>query len=227
MTKVQFNLLPPSKMKAIQVRSQQDELTQKILKASFVCLALFVLSGVYTYGIQRSQIKNAGNGIQDKAVQLQKVQNLSTIITVQNQLQTASQLHQSQHDTSRIFDYMAKLTPLSASVSGINLDLAQNTIKIDGVADSATTVNAFIDALKTAQYQVNGNKANAFSAVVEDNFALTQNSATFSLNAKFDPLIFANNIVNSNGQPQLPTLIVPNSTTVHSNDPGSLFGGSQ
>ena len=226
MSQVQFNLLPPSKMQSLKERTSQDVLTKQALKIAVVCLALFVLSAVYSYGLQAAQISSAKSNIKSKTKQLQQVANLNTILTVQNQLKTASSLHGQQHNSSRIFDYLAKLTPLRASVNSVALDLVTNSIKIEGSADSANTTNAFIDALKLAQYQVGSVNGTAFSGVVEDSFSINDKGVSFAINAKVDPRLFTNNILDSSGHPQTPTLSVPNASRLH-NDPGSLFGGAQ
>jgi len=220
MNKVQFNLLPSSKTKVMAARHEQNRLTGQALKIALVCFGIFAVLLVYTQGIQRAQLSLASSNIKSKSAQIKKSSNLNTVLTVENQLQTAASLHQSQHVSSRLFDYLAKVTPLNASVSAVNLDMAKGTIKLDGSANSATTTNAFIDALKTAQFQVgSASPQMAFSQVVETNFALTANGVTYSISFNFNPTLFSN--ANS------PTLDVPNSTTVHANDPGGLFGGTQ
>lgn len=226
MSQVQFNLLPPSKMQSLKERSSQDVLSKQAIKIALVSLALFVLSGIYSYGLQGAQISSTKNNIKNKTSQLQKVANLNTILTVQNQLKTAASLHQQQHNSSRVFGYLAKLTPLKASINSLSLDLVSNSIKIDGSADSANTTNAFIDSLKYAQYQVGGTKGTAFSGVVENNFTINDKGVSFSISAKIDPKLFTNNILDSNGHPQTPSLSVPNASSLH-NDPGSLFGGNR
>lgn len=228
MSKVQFNLLPPSKMKVVSARTEANAVTKKVMLATAICAALFILLLIYTAFIQRAVISSTKNSITAKTAELQKTPNLNTILTVENQLQTAASLHEQQHDTSRIFKYLVKLTPVRASVSNLDLQTTDNSLKISGTADSAGTVNAFIDSLKYAQYKI-GNSApvNAFSSVVEDGFSISGKTVNYSLSASFDPQLFANNLADSAGHLITPTLIVPASTTTRTNNPGSLFGGGR
>jgi len=228
MSQVQFNLLPTSRSQASQSRHGQTHLVKQITTTSFALAAIFILSLAYSEGVQRSQLSSAKKSVTTKSAQLQKVANLNTILTVENQLTTAASLHQNQHDSSRIFTYLANLTPSNASINSVELDLTANTIKIDGTADSANTVNAFIDTLKFVQYKVgSSSNAKAFSSVVESSFSINQNNVSYSLNASFDPNLFSNALTDGNGKLLAPQLIIPSSSTSRSNDPASLFGGSR
>lgn len=229
MANVQFNLLPPSKYQAMSNEAREAQIVRKAIMAALACAALFVLLLAYTEGVQKAQISSSKSAVDSKSSKLEKVSNISTIITVQNQLAAASSLHSSQHDTSRIFNYLSKITPPTASVNNLSLDTKTNLLKIDGSADSATTVNALVDTLKYTQYKVGASDAKAaFSSVVETNFAISQVGVTYSITANFDPTLFANDLTDANGKAIAPQLIVPNSTTTRGgNDPGSLFGGGR
>lgn len=229
MAKVQFNLLPNSKYESMKTEAKEALMVRKTVLAALVCAALFVVLLGYTEGVQRVQISATTKSIATGKAKLEKVPNINAILTIQNQLQAAAALHREQHDTSRIFDYMSKLTPPNASVGNLALDMGSKVMKIDGSADSAATVNAFIDTLKYTQYKVGKASAKtAFSSVIESNFAIGQSGVTFSITANFDPNLFANDLTDSDGKPLMPQLVVPNSTNTRAgNDPGSLFGGNR
>lgn len=229
MSSVQFNLLPASKYKVMEVEAKEREIVRRAVQVAAACAALFILLLLYTEAVQKTQISSSTKSIADKTSKLEKVKDLEAILTIQNQLSAAATMHQSQHDTSRIFTYLSKLTPPNASVGNLNLDTATNTIKIDGTADTAATVNAFIDTMKYAQYKIGSDQPKAaFSSVVETNFSISQTGVSYSITASFDPNIFAHNFTTADGKPTAPQLVVPNSTTTRSgSDPGSLFGGNR
>src|SRR5665213_4514337 len=203
-------------------QAQQEELMAKALSAGLVCACLFILLFVYGDIVQKSQISSTNKSITEKTAKLQQVPNINTILTVQNQLKTAASLNQTKHISSRIFAYLAKLTPNNSNVSNLVLDFSTNTVKVDGGADSANTVNAFIDALKSSQYSSLGTKNAAFSSVVESSFSINTKGVVYSLTATFDPALFANNLIDSNGKIQAPSLSVPSGVTGRS-DPASVF----
>jgi hypothetical protein len=61
--------------------------------------------------------------------------------------------------------------------------------------------------------QDNGNKA--FPSVTETSFAVGQGNVSYGLTVSFDPTLFANNVLDSEGRPQTPQLVVPQLTTTH------------
>ncbi|HVX58597.1 MAG TPA: PilN domain-containing protein [Candidatus Saccharimonadales bacterium] len=228
MSSVQFNLLPPSKYDAMQSEASEAVIVRKAMLVAAACAALFVLLLGYTEGVQRAQINSATSSVNTKAAKLKNVANIEAILTIQNQLSAAANLHQSQHDMSRIFTYLSKLTPPNASVGTISVDSATASIKIDGTAQTAADVNAFIDTLKYTQYKVGSSAAApAFSSVVESNFSITETGVAYSISAKYDPKLFANNLTNADGKLIGPQLVVPSSTTTRAGDPGKLFGGGR
>ena len=222
MKSIEFNLLPKSRAEAMRLQAQQEEWLGKALSASLICFGLFVLLFVYANVVQKSQISATNKSITEKTQKLQQVPNINTILTVQNQLKTAATLNQNKHISSRIFPYLTKLTPNNSSVSNLVLDFTTNTVKIDGAADSANTVNAFIDALKSSQVTASGASSPAFTNVVESSFSINNSGVVYSLTANFEPNLFANNLTDSNGKPQAPTLTVPSGITGRS-DPASVF----
>lgn len=228
MSNVEFNLLPQSRATAIATKARQEGLMNKAMTFAVVCLGLFILLFIYADVVQKAQIGSTKKDITAKSAKLQQVPDIQAIVTVQNQLKTAASLNQGKHITSRLFSYLTKLTPTNASINNIVLDLSGNTINIDGGADTANTANAFIDALKSSQYQLDGTEASAFSNVVEESFSIDTKGVSYSLTANFDPTLFAGGQLDSNGKVTQPQLQVPSTVTSRSStDPASLFGGQR
>jgi len=225
---VEFNLLPQSRMHIIEAKAKRDQLFGKAIYASLVCLGIFLVLATYADFVQKAQLSSLNKDLADKSTKFQKVDNINTIITIENQLKTASQLNQNKHVSSRIFNYLGKLTPLNASVGNVQMDLTSNIVSINGNADSANTVNAFIDALKAAQYKTGDSVANkAFSNVVENSFSISSKNVTYALTANFDAALFANNAIDGNGKAITPSLSVPSTLTGRASaDPSSLFNQS-
>ena len=128
-----------------------------------------------------------------------------------------SGLHQNKHITSRIFTYLPQVTPANVQISRISLDLGSGVITIDGTADSQISVNTFIDTLKFTNYKVGeqGQETKAFPTVTETSYSINPGTVNYSLSITFDPTLFANNLLDDQGRPQTPTLVVPKQTTTH------------
>lgn len=216
---IQFNLLPDIKMQYIKARRQQHLVVLVSVLSMIATLAIFVLLIVVVDVVQKKNLSDLNHDIQTSSKQLKDTPNLNKILTVQNQLKSLPQLHNQKAVSSRLFKYMSQLTPTSATIAKLNVDFAQNTMSISGSADTLTTVNKFTDTLKFTNYQVNnsGGSKPAFSNVVLANFGRDSKGATYTINLKFDPIIFR--------EDSDTTLTVPNiiSTRSEVEQPSALF----
>lgn len=229
MSNVQFNLLPD-----VKINLQKTERLRKLVlsisilvTASALSIFLFMLFTVDV--IQAKSMRDAAKDIDSASNQLKNIPSLDDIITVQNQLKSLSSLHQGKHISSRIFTYLPQVTPSNVSVSQLNLDLKQNTLVITGTAGSQKIVNAFIDSLKNATYTVGdqGSPTIAFPSVIESSFGINAGSVGYTITISFDPKLFVNNLLDSQGKHQTPKLSVPNQITTPSALPNTngLFNG--
>ena len=221
-TKIQFNLLPDLKLDMDRSKKTRQLVTTIALVVSSISLAIFLVLFVAIVGVQKKQMDNAGKSVDSANTQLQDIPNLSQVITIQNQLQTLVGLHQSKPITSRMFTYLAQLTPANVSIGLFTMDMSTNSVTISGNADSQATVNTFIDTLKSTTYKVGAQDSahSAFPSVVESSFAINPANVSYGLNLQFDPKLFANNLIDAQGKPQTPQLTVPKQSTA---DGSSIF----
>jgi Tfp pilus assembly protein PilN len=221
MTNIQFNLLPDVKETIINTQRNRKTVITICFMASIVSLAIFILVLFSVEVVQKAQLAKASNDAKGVQNQLKSLNGLPKILTVQNQLQTLAGLHQSKPAVSRIFTYMPQLTPASANIGSMTLDMAGGTLNITGSADSQATVNTFVDTLKFAVYKANDQDTEhpAFSNVTLNSFSITPGNASYVISAVFDPALFANPLQTA------PSLIVKNQVTTRSvlDDPATLF----
>lgn len=222
--KVEFNLLPDTKMDVVKANRTRSTIISIAFLVSAVSLAIFILLFFTADVLQSKQLKDANNDINTANNKLRNTANLEKILTVQNQLSALTKLHQGKHINSRIYAYLPQVTPTNVSIGSLTLDNTANTLQISGTAVSQHAVNTFIDTLKFTTYTPSGgtNKQNAFPSVVETNFALGTPKVSYVLQVTFDPALF------SNAQ-SAPTLNVPNLTTTRSvlEDPSNLLFNGQ
>ncbi|OGL34561.1 hypothetical protein A3F65_02880 [Candidatus Saccharibacteria bacterium RIFCSPHIGHO2_12_FULL_47_16b] len=225
--RAQFNLLPDIKQTGVKLERSRRLLTSGVLLVSLISAAIFVLLLLTVYGIQKKQLSDADKSITSYSQQLANTENLDRILTVQNQLATLSGLHQNKHAVSRIFAYMPDITPSNVSLSNLSLDLAANTIQIDGTADSQKSVNTFVDTLKFTTYSLGSDDGGqkAFPSVVLSSFGIGEGKASFSVNVTFNPILFSSNAVDSSGANVTPKLSVPKQTSNRSALDDPLFTG--
>lgn len=230
MSKVQFNLLPDSKL-----NFNRSQRTKKLVYtiatiACVVSIGLLLVLLLFVDGVQKKLMNDASKNVDKSSSQLQAL-NVGRIITVQSQLQALPVLHQNKHITSRIFTYLPKITPTNVSINRLDLDLTKNTMIISGSADSQKTVNTFVDTLKYATYTIGSQSSPtpAFTQVVESGFSLNVGTVGYTINMQFDPKLFANGLKDSQGNAVTPNISVSNITASGAlKDPSNtLFNSGQ
>ncbi len=225
MASVQFNLLPDVKLEYIRTQRSKNLVGTIALLAGAAALAIFLIVLFTVEGVQRKQLNDSNSAITQTTNQLKAVTGLDQILTVQNQLNTLSTLHHQKHAVSRLFTYLAELTPSNAHISQLNLDTTTNSLKISGAAKSQDTVNTFIDALKFTTYKVGATDSahTAFPSVIESTFSISSGSVDYGLTITYDPQLFSNSLSAT------PTLTVPKQITTRSalEDPSNALFNSK
>ena len=223
---IQFNLLPDIKVQYLKAKRQKHLVVLASVSASLIAVAVFVILLTTVFVLQKKNISDLNKDIKSTSNQLQNVEDLNKILTVQNQLNELPALHDQKVVSSRLADFMAQVTPATVSISKLTIDYAQNTMVIAGSTDDLTSVNTYTDTLKFTKYRLNdteGDDKNAFSKVVLSGFTRDVESATYEIGLEFDPTIFSNSAQVS--------LVVPQIVTTRSEvaRPTELFqsGGNQ
>lgn len=227
--RIQLNLLPAVKLEYIKIQTIRNRISRVAFLASAISLGILIVMIFSVEIIQKKQLSDGNKQITAAINNIQSQPQITRVLTVQNQLKTLVTLHESKHVTSRVFDYLSQVTPPNANLARLSIDYGLSTITIDGTADSAATVNKFVDTLKFTKYTVGSDSTalSAFPSVVETNFNISSSTVSYSLNVQFDPSLFSNKLKNGD-QTATPKLQVPTQATTRSTlDPGSLFGGGR
>lgn len=202
---IQFNLLPNVKQEYVKARHTKQLVIVISLAVSAAALAVFILLILTVDVVQKKSLHDVNSDIAKYSKQLKSVPNLDKILTVQNQLNTLTGLHDKKVVTSRLFAYVSQVTPVQASISKLTVDYTANTIIVSGEAPGLDIVNTFADTLKQTNFKTDSTDKKAFTNVVLTSFGRDSKAATYTLSLAFDPLIFdsANNV----------TLSVPSGAT--------------
>lgn len=226
---VQFNLLPSVKLEYIKATRTKRVVTSVAIIASAAALGIMALLFINVNFVQKRHIANLTNDIQTKVSELEAIEDIDKVLTVQNQLKALTVLHEQKPAAERVMPYLAKVTPQAASISQVKVDFETSTMDISGTSDSLVTVNKFVDTLKFTKYTIGDatEQLPAFSEVVLASFSVDSEGVTYQINFKFDPVIFDNT--------KQINLVVPNTITTRSQTekPSDLFqaapaaGGAQ
>jgi Tfp pilus assembly protein PilN len=220
---IQFNLLPDVKLEYIKAqRSRRLVLAVSVV----VCAASVVLLGLLlSYdGLQKKHLNDLNHDISSETSTLQNKPNINTILTVQNQLESLTTLHNGKPAADRLFDYLNELTPASVSITSLDIDFTQYTVTINGTADTLASVNQYVDTLKLTTYTSGSSSSPspAFSNVVLSDFGLNTGStdssqaATFTITLAYDKNIFD---ITQNINLSVPNVV----TRAQVQDPTDLF----
>jgi len=216
---IQFNLLPSVKVEYIRAQRTKRLVLGIAVLAAAIALAIFVLLFVNVNVLQKRHMTNLTNEINKNIGEIQAIENIDKVLTVQNQLNALSALHEQKPAAQRTLSYLSQLTPEEASVAQAKVDFTVGTITINGTTNSLVTVNKFVDTLKFAKYtsEAQPEQKEAFSEVVLTAFSVDNEEATYQIDFKFDPVIFNNT--------QDVKLIVPKiiSTRSQTEKPSDLF----
>ena len=217
---IQFNLLPDIKIQYLRARRQKHLVVLTSTITIVACVAVMAILVSMVFVVQKKSISDLSRDITGASNQLKDTQDLTKMLTVQNQLKALPALHDAKPVVSRLFGYLNQSTPTAASISRLQVDYMAQTLTISGPADTLVTVNTFADTLKFTTYHTESapkEEKPAFSSVVLSSFGRDSKGATYTITFTFDPLIF--------GQNEEITLTVPKKITTRSQteQPSALF----
>ncbi len=188
---IQFNLLPDSKLQNVKAKRSEHTILLIAIVASLISVGILVLSLVLV-GVQKYSLSSTQTTINKYKEQINNTENITDILTVQNQLKALVDLHAKDPVATRLFTYLPQITPTQASISQLMVNFDDQTMQVNGTATSLQSVNEFADTLKFTTYKIGSQNADktAFTSVVLANFGRDSSGASFSFNLKFDPALF-------------------------------------
>lgn len=230
---IQFNLLPDSKLQNVKAKRSQHTILLISIIASLVAIGVLVLSLVLV-GVQKYSLNSTQDTIDRYTDQINKTENITDILTVQNQLKTLTDLHKQEPVATRLFTYLPQITPTQASISQLMINFDEQSMQINGTATSLQAVNEFADTLKFTTYKIGSQNADktAFTSVVLANFGRDSAGASFSFNLKYDPALFdaSQDVKLAVPQNYITTrsfIELPHSALFNTTSPSAAGGGSR
>lgn len=192
---VQFNLLPDVKHDFIKARRTKHMVMVTAAVAAGSCLTVMVLLWGAVNGAQKQHLKKVNDDISNHTKELNKTEDLTKILTVQNQLKSLPELQKKKPVTSRLVVYMGQIIPAQVNIASLEVDYEAHTIEFSGNADNLDRINTFADTLKFTDYVIADDTSKpaqkAFTKVVMTSYApRVATNATFTIKATYDIAIF-------------------------------------
>lgn len=223
---IQFNLLPDVKIEYI--KSQRTKRLVMLITVIVTGASVGLLVLMFSYRtVQRQHLSNLNKDIAALRSELENNQDLTKILTVQNQLNSLPQLYEGRPAVDRLPEYLDQITPANVGIGQLDIDFALNTLQITGTATNLSAVNAYVDTLKFTTFSVKDGASDvpAFQGVVLSSYNLSEDGAGFSVNLTFDPQIF---IAANEVELKVPNIVTTRAQTVPSDlfrDSSSSSGG--
>jgi hypothetical protein len=193
---IQLNLLPDVKLEYIRAERQRRLFISVSAIAIVVSVGLVALMLSISFA-QKKHLSDLSNDIVSETNQLKSVPQINKILTVQNQLQSLTALHEKKPAASNVFGFLNQVTPANVSISTFELSFTDGTITVTGTSDALSSVNKYVDTMKFTKYKIGSSDSKpAFSSVVLKAFAVNSDTkdqkaaTTYTIEMSYDPAIF-------------------------------------
>ena len=146
---IEINLIPDVKQELIKAQRMRSMVVTGAIFTSIISVGVVVLLLVYVFVVQLGRGIIVDNQIKDKAADLAKVEDLSQMVTIQNQLGKISSLNDQKAMTSRVFDVLSAVSQGASQyqndfkVSQLNVDTEEQTIRIEGQTSGYDAMEVF------------------------------------------------------------------------------------
>lgn len=132
---IEINLVPDVKQELIRAESVRSVVISFSILAGIISLGIVALLAVYVFGVQTVRSALADDNIKKGNTQLASVEDLSKVLTIQNQLSKISELNDQKKLNSRVFDVLSAVIPPAPNdvqVSNLLIDAEQSYLTIEG-----------------------------------------------------------------------------------------------
>lgn len=153
---IEINLVPDVKQELIKAQRIRSSVVSLAIIIGIAAISLVVVLAIFAGG-QSVASGFADRSIESESEKLQDVEDISNMLTIQNQLTMLSEQHDNKLINSRLFDILAAVNPPSPNnirVSSLRQDPELGVLTIEGSASNGyAAVEAFKKTLLSAQVE--------------------------------------------------------------------------
>jgi len=135
---IEINLVPDVKQELLRAQHTRAVVISSSIITSIVAVGIVVLILLYM-GTQVVRGRVADDNISKKGEQFASIEDLSKILTIQNQLSAINSLNGKKHMDSRMFDMISAITPRDTAVSFTRMSLETPDESLDAAAATGAT----------------------------------------------------------------------------------------
>src|SRR5690606_18284923 len=144
---------PDVKLELIKAQRARAAVISFSVISSIVVVGIVVLLAAYVFGGQALRNSAADSEIEKKGQEFMEIEDLSEILTLQNQLRVISDLQEESKMTSRVFDMLSSVmppTPNEGRISQLNIDSETSTIRLQGQTSGFDSMEIFKKTIAAA-----------------------------------------------------------------------------
>lgn len=134
---IQINLVPDVKQELLKAQRVRATVISFAVGIGLIAVGVVVVLALYVFVAQTARGFISDNSIKSESAKLAKIPDLTDMLTIQNQMTKISDVHNSTHVNSRLFDVLVAINPPApnnVTISTLKLDSTTNTLTIDGQA---------------------------------------------------------------------------------------------
>lgn len=143
---IEINLIPDVKQELLKAERARAVVISGSIITCIVAGSIVAILSVYIFGVQFGRNIIVDNSIKNGSEKLATVEDLSKLLTIQNQIKTINELNDTKAINSRLFDVLAAVTPPSPNevkVSLLTLNTEETSIRIEGQTKAYASMEVF------------------------------------------------------------------------------------
>lgn len=143
---IEINLIPDVKQELLKAQSTRSLVVSISIVGGIIALGVVVALSIYVFGVQTVRSAISDDSIKRGGEQLAKVEDLSKMLTIQNQLKTISELNDRKNMDSRVFDVLAAVIPPepnSVQLSQVTISAETATLTLEGQTRTFDSMEVF------------------------------------------------------------------------------------
>lgn len=177
---IEINLIPDVKRELIKAQRIRSTVIMISIAVGVISIAAVSLLAIYIFAVQTVRGGITNNAIKQGSDKLANVEDLSKVLTIQNQLTKISDLNNNKNIYSRIFGLLSSIIPSSPNdvqISNLKIDSTTELITIEGQApNSYAAVEVFRKTIEVAKVKYTDSYDEAQELTLASNISTTNTS---------------------------------------------------
>ena len=155
---IEINLIPDVKQELLKAQRTRSMVVSIAIISSIAAASVVILLLVYIFVVQLGRNAILDGQIKDRSTQLAAVEDLSQMVTIQNQLTGINNLNQQKTVLSRLLDALSAVVPATGnniiSISQVDVSTDETKVRIEGQTNSYDSVEVFKKTVEGALLEV-------------------------------------------------------------------------